>query len=79
MDRVLIGTDARWFLEDVELLSGEGVGQPILIGMDLAPGPELVAVRLTSCPREVVVPPDAKRTHPTTARELRRAERRRRR
>ena len=85
MTRALIGTGARFFVGDghgdwEELLFGEGVGEPILMGLDLSPGPELVTIRYDqTLLKELPEPPlrNYQRTHPTTARELRRAERRR--
>lgn len=91
MERLLIGTDARWFIADIEMLFGPGVGEPLFMGLDLARGPDmgLETVMLAQSGGQVIdalkskpsssagALPSLKRTHPTTARELRRAERRR--
>lgn len=83
--RVVMGTRARVLIvDDVGDWHGVGLpalGEPLLCGVDLACEPEIVAIRdhviRMPASQELLTP--LKRTHPTTARELRRAERQRRR
>jgi len=76
--RLVVGKQVRVVIVDEhfgEIVIGEG---PVWMGLDLASGPEMVEVRSVPVASPSLSPSSAvKRSHPTTARELRRAERRR--
>ena len=83
VDVLIVGRDARFFL-DVQF-ADLAVSEPIWIGLDLAIAPDFPPMpieledQVRAKPAGKPMLPDVKRSHPTTARELRRAERRRRR